>query len=105
MNQPKERGHLMKVKQELLLQHLNLKKKEKVMKGKSGLGRSRQYKTVYIDHDKSPEQRRNEANLRLLVNTVAKDSLHVKGSRIVKKNNQLGEERNHRLTRNQLGRK
>ena len=79
--------------------------KEKVMKGKSGLGRSRQYKTVYIDHDKSPEQRRNEANLRLLVNTVAKDSLHIKGSRIVKKNNQLGEERNHRLTRNQLGRK
>ena len=50
------------------------------MKGKSGLDRSGQYKTVYIDHDRSPEQRRNEAILRLLVNTVAKDSLHVKGS-------------------------
>lgn len=59
--------------------------KEKVMNAKATLKGSRQYSTVYVDHDKSAQQRRYEANMRLLVNTVAKESLDVRGSRLVRK--------------------
>ena len=63
--------------------------KEQVMQFKHRLKNSIQFKNVYIDHDKSLEQRRNEANLRLLVTTVAKDSLFVQCSRVVHKERNL----------------
>ena len=47
------------------------------MQAKASLKRSRLYKKVYLDHDKSKVERTMESYLRLLVNTVAKDSLVV----------------------------
>ena len=62
---------------------------DQVMQFKHRLMNSIQFKNVYIDHDKSLEQRHNEANLRLLVSTVAKDSLFVQGSPVVRKERNL----------------
>ena len=55
---------------------------------KAGLRNVAQYKSVYIEHDKSIEQRHFEANMRTLVNTIAKDKLQVRGPRIVSKQTQ-----------------
>ncbi len=53
--------------------------KDLVMKSKAQLRKSTQYNKVMIDHNKSAEQRAHEANMRLLVNTVGKDKLVVRG--------------------------
>ena len=65
----------------------NLEDKEVIMKGKVSLRKSRQYKEVFVDHDKSREQRLLESNLRLLVESIGKDKLSVKGSRLCRPNN------------------
>ena len=59
--------------------------RNKVLKVKSRLKDSKRYKRVFIDADKSRQQRQYEANLRMLVNTMAKDSLMVRGSRVIQK--------------------
>ena len=56
------------------------KDKEMVMKSKALLKDSRKYSRVSIDHDKSTQERKQESNMRLLVNTLAKDKLKVIGS-------------------------
>ena len=65
----------------------NKEDKDEIMRAKSCLKRFRLYKKVFVDHDKCREQRNMEANLRLLVNIAAKDSLIVHGSRIIQKAN------------------
>lgn len=57
-----------------------------VMKNKSKLNESRQYKSVRIERFKSIEQLRHEADLRLILqNSTAKDKLQVRGGHLVAK--------------------
>ena len=63
--------------------------KESIMKAKSILNRSSDtaVKKIFIDHDKSRVQRQLESNMRLIVQTVAKDKLELRGSRVIPKQN------------------
>ena len=61
--------------------------KKLIMDAKSKLRDSRQYRNVYISHDKNKEQRTSENNLRTIVRNIpgAADVLDVRGSRVVVK--------------------
>ena len=61
------------------------KDKERIMSIKSKLASSEQYKKVKIFHD----LRVMKANMKTLVDTIAKDSLVMKGNRIMKKEKHL----------------
>ena len=57
--------------------------KIRIMKSKSALNRSARYKQVRIYHDKPKFERDLEANLRLVVSTIGKDKLVMRGPRVV----------------------
>ena len=63
------------------------KEDKEIMKAKSILNRSSDtaVKKIFIDHDKSRVQRQLESNMRLIVQTVAKDKLELRGSRVIPK--------------------
>lgn len=56
--------------------------KEQVMKAKSVLRNSSRYKNVYIEHDIPSYHRKIQNNLHTIVNTLGKDKLHYKGTRV-----------------------
>lgn len=59
---------------------------EMIMKNKSKLNESRQYKSVRIERYKTGEQLRHESDLRLLLqNSSAKDKLQIRGGHLVSK--------------------
>ena len=64
-----------------------------IMGKKKSLKDTRQYKDVMIEYYKSQEQLSQEASLRTLVKTVAKDTLTVRNGRIVPKKS--GSEQSH----------
>ena len=59
--------------------------KEAIMNNKKVLKDSRNFKDISIYHDKPLVERQYEANVRLLVDMLAKDKLEVRGSRVQKK--------------------
>ena len=59
--------------------------KKAIMKNKKVLKDSRNFKDRSIYHDKPRVERQYEANVRLLVDMLAKDKLEVRGSRVQKK--------------------
>ncbi|KAH3794765.1 hypothetical protein DPMN_148303 [Dreissena polymorpha] len=60
--------------------------KRKVMEKKSVLRDSQQYQGVYINHDKSLQERRMADNFRTILNSLNVDDLVMKGSRVMKGN-------------------
>ena len=62
-----------------------LEDRNQVMKNKMKLKENRKYAKVYIDSDKPRKERQYQANLRLLVNALAKDTLIVKGDKVCKR--------------------
>jgi len=59
--------------------------RDKVLKEKRKLKASSEYSNVYVQGDKPRKERQYEANLRLLVGALAKDTLEVPGDRLCKK--------------------
>ena len=59
--------------------------KDKVLKCKAKLKDCGAYSNVYIENDKPRRERQYEANLRLLVNTIGRESLMLKGDRLCKR--------------------
>ena len=57
--------------------------KREIMQNKSKPKDKRQYERVYIEHDRSPAERKQISNLRKLVNVAGRDPLRVQGSRVV----------------------
>ena len=57
--------------------------KREIMQNKSKLKDKKQYERVYIEHDRSPAERKQISNLRKLVNVARSDRLHVQCSRVV----------------------
>ena len=53
------------------------------MHNKSKLKNRRQYERVYIEHDRSPAERKQISNLRRLVNVAGRNRLRVQNSRAV----------------------
>lgn len=72
------------------------KDKESIMKAKPELRRSRNFSDVRISHDKAPEQRANEANLRIILREIGEDKYELRGNRLVFKGPRpgIGEENN-----------
>ncbi len=56
-----------------------------VMKNKAKLKDSANYRNVYIEPDRSREERQNLSNLRTIMNTVGRDKLELSGSRLIRK--------------------
>ncbi len=56
-----------------------------VMKHKAKLKDSTVHKDVYIEPDRSRQERQNISNMRTIVNAVGRDKLELKGSRLVRK--------------------
>ena len=57
--------------------------KREIMRAKSNLRNSRAYERVFIEHDMPVQERNQIANLRRLVSAVGKDSLRMRGSKVV----------------------
>jgi hypothetical protein len=57
--------------------------KRKIMLAKASLQRSKKYERVFIEHDKSREERVNMSNMKTIVNTIGRDKLSIRGNRIV----------------------
>ena len=57
--------------------------KESIMNQKRELKNSNRYQNVFIEHDLPPGQRKLSSNLRAIVNTIGRDKLLFKGSRIL----------------------
>ncbi len=56
-----------------------------VMKNKAKLKDRANYRNVYFEPDRSKEERQNLSNLRTIMNTVGRDKLELRGSRLNKK--------------------
>ena len=56
--------------------------KGKIMKAKQMLSSSKLYKDVFIEYDKSRQERNSEANLRAIVKAIGADHIHMKGGRV-----------------------
>ena len=61
----------------------NKEDKELVMKEKKKLAQSTNHKIVSIDHERSAEERRIQANMRVLSKVIGKDKLVLKGGRLI----------------------
>jgi hypothetical protein len=61
----------------------NAESKKAVMDAKSKLRDSRQFRDVQISHDKTKEQRTNEANLRAIAYVLGKDKVQAVGPRLI----------------------
>ncbi len=55
------------------------------MKNKAKPKDSANYRNVYIEPDRSREERQNLSNLRTIMNTVGRDKLELSGSRLIRK--------------------
>lgn len=64
--------------------------KELIMENKSNLQNSDEYSEVRIFHHKTPAQLQLESSLRTIVSTVGADKLKMKGSRVVRKSGEQG---------------
>ena len=58
--------------------------KEKVMKAKKNLRSSTRYRDVYIENDLPAHQRKLKNNLRTIVNTLGRETLKLRGSRVIR---------------------
>ena len=58
--------------------------KEKVMKAKRNLKDGTRYRDVYIENDVPVHQRKMKNNLRTIVNTLGREKLKLRGSRIIR---------------------
>lgn len=56
--------------------------KQIIMRSKSKLKDNRRYENVYIEHDLPKQQRVFNSNMRTIVNTLGRDKLQIRGSRI-----------------------
>ena len=72
---------------------VNKEQKDKIMSAKSALQKFKRYERVYIEHDRSIEERLNIANMKTLVKNLGSDRLVVKGKRIVHRDNAGGQNR------------
>jgi hypothetical protein len=59
--------------------------KQIVFEAKAKLSKSRNFKDVFIDYDKSKEQRDQEANLRAIRKVIGMDKVDIRGSRLIPK--------------------
>lgn len=64
--------------------------KKQIMSAKSVLQKSRRFEKVFIEHDRSKEERLYISNMKTLVNNLGSDRLSVKGNRIVSKHHAVG---------------
>lgn len=68
----------------------NSEDKEKIMSAKRILADSRNYRDISISHDKTRDQRLQEANWRTVISAVGKDKLALRGPRVILKNDSFG---------------
>ena len=61
----------------------NEQDKENIMSIKRELKNSSRYKNVFVENDIPPGQRKLNSNLRTIVNTIGRDRLHFRGSRVL----------------------
>ena len=61
----------------------NKEDKNTIMKAKSSLKNSRRYQQVFIEHDRSKEERKTLSNLRTIANLIGNEKVTVRGSRLI----------------------
>ena len=66
--------------------------KEHMMKLKKNLKQSTRYRDVYIENDVPAHQRKLKSNLRTIVNTLGREKLRLRGSRIIRANEHFDNE-------------